>query len=162
MNRSELLQLYDMSYEETVISIFKLFPKKQSYTEEVIKALPSLSKVGYQISVSHEYSYYIDIFISGMCSFRKHWEREDYSDKRIYRFSFGTGDALASNTISRVFEKDTSDIFCDRVLPFIFSRGENRKSIPLIMHDFPEFAKFALDYNPNIKSPSVLRFIDSF
>jgi hypothetical protein len=88
-----------------------------------------------------------------MCSFRKHWERDTYSEKRIYRFSFGTGDLLSTNIVSRVFEKGTSDIFCDRVLPFILSHGENRKNIPLIMHDFPEFAKFALDYNPNIKPP---------
>lgn len=162
MNRSELLQLHDMSFEEKVIMLFKLFPKKQSYTEEVLASLPLLNSLGMNLTVSHEYSYYIDLYVSDMCSFRKHWERDDYSDKRIYRFSYGTGDALVPNIMSRVFDKKSSDIFCDRVLPFILSHGEDRKYIPLIVHDFPEFAKFALEYNPHHDNPPVLRFIDSF
>ncbi len=162
MNRNELMQLHDMTFEEKVIMLFKLFPKKQSYTEEVIESLPLVNSAGMNISVSHEYTYYIDLFVNGMCSFRKHWDRDDYSDKRIYRFSYGTGDALVANIMSPIFDKDSADTLCDRVLPFILSRGANRKSIPLIVHDFPEFAKFALEYNPDHENPSVLRFIDTF
>lgn len=162
MNRDELLQLYDMTFDEKVIMLFKMFPKKQSYIEEVIESFPLINKAGMNISVSHEYVYYISLYVHGLCCFKKYWETAAYTDKKIYRFSYNTGDELTSDIASSEFDKDSSDILCDRVLPFILSRGVNRKSIPLIVHDFPEFAKFALEFNPEQDKPPVLRFIDKF
>lgn len=77
MNRDELLQLYDMTFDEKVIMLFKMFPKKQSYIEEVIESFPLLHERGIKISSSFDFTYYIEIDTKGLCSFRKYWERDD-------------------------------------------------------------------------------------
>lgn len=147
MNRDELLQLYDMTFDEKVIMLFKMFPKKQSYIEEVIESFPLLHERGIKISSSFDFTYYIEIDTKGLCSFRKYWERDDYTDKRIHRFSYCVEEGdITMHHMSPVFDKASSDLLCDRALPYMLSCGENLRDIPLIMHDFPDFATFALKH----------------
>jgi hypothetical protein len=146
MNLIELLKINKMTFEKKVLLLFKDFPKKQYVLEEIIKTLPRSSKYGITITASFEYSYYISIYVEGLGSFRKNWEEDIVTDKRTYTFSYSEGDDLSVGKGIFSFGKEESDKICERALPFMLSKGKNRKLIPLIIHDFPEFAKFALEY----------------
>ncbi len=146
MNLVELLKINRMPFDKKVFLLFKDFPKRQYVLEEIIKTLPRSSRYGITITASFEYSYNICIFVEGLGSFRKHWEEDMVTDKRLYKFSYSEGEDLGVDKSSESFGKEESDKICERALPFMLSKGKNRKHIPLIIHDFPEFAKFALEY----------------
>lgn len=144
MNRNELTIIDEMTLDEKVIMLFKLFPKNQSYSEDVIESLPIINKYGIQVIASYQHTYYIDVYVKGLGSFKKHWGVDSLTDGYIYRFSFAEGDHTEIQETSGGFGKEASDKICDRALPFMLSGGEHRRGIPLLLHDFPEFAKFAL------------------
>ena len=52
---------------------------------------------------------------------------------------------IHSETVSKMI----SDSICERVIPFLTSCGTDKSTIPLLIHDFPEYASYALNYVPD-------------
>jgi hypothetical protein len=145
INHNELLKIDAMSYENKVITMFQIFPKKLAYFTELFRsARYEMNSI--KLTFCTEYIHFIEIYIIGFGSLRKYWEKEEITDEYIYRFSFCEGDDYGEGEQSEPFNKEKSDIFCKRALPFMLSYGKLKKEIPLIIHDFPEYAKFALGY----------------
>jgi hypothetical protein len=145
INHEELLKIDAMSYEDKVTTMFQIFPKNFGYFEELYRSV-QYDKKDIQLIYCVEHIFYVEIYVLGLGSLKKYWEKNEITDEYIYRFAFCEGDEYGGGVQSDSFDKMSSDIFCRRALPFMMSYGRLKKDIPLIIHDFPEFAKFALGY----------------
>lgn len=147
LKHTEILRLEDMPFESKVIMLFKMFPRNQSYAEQVQELL-RYQKNRVEINCSYSEIYFIEIHVSKLGSFKKIWEEDPLTEEKIYRFSYSVGDEYIDKVVSKELNKAQSDLFCERALPFMLSHGYDRRKIPLLINDFPEFANFALEYSP--------------
>jgi hypothetical protein len=143
----ELIRIDSMPFKERVLLMFKMFPGSQAYFEELYLSV-QYGRKGIKVSYCAEDIYVIDVYVEGLGTLKKHWEEAELDESRIYRFSFCAGEDYGPGVHSGPFNKEKSDIFCERALSFMLSYGHNKRQVPLILHDFPEFAKFALEYVP--------------
>jgi hypothetical protein len=147
INHEELLEIDAMSYEDKVHTMFQVFPKSTLYFEELYRSA-QYGKKNITLQYCTDHIYYIEIYIIGLGSLKKYWEKNEITDEYIYRFTFCEGDEYGTGIQSEPFNKIDSDIICKRALPFFMSYGRIKEDIPLIIHDLPEFAKYALEYTP--------------
>ena len=144
----KILELYDIPVMDRAILLFQSFPGKMTYFEEIFETLKNIQK-GIFFSYTAENIYVVEIYTVGIGTFRMYWEEIDLITKQVgYRFSFSLLDETTKMFTSPGYEKVDADIISSRALPFMVSKGHYKESIPLIIHDFPEFAKFALEYTP--------------
>lgn len=151
---NELLKIERMSFEKRIILMFQMYPKNQPYFEELYRSV-AFAKSNIKVSYSFSDVYNVSIYVIGLGTFRKHWEEEDFSDKRIFTFSFIKEEDIHWSPTksdfevrSKSFNKEESNIICARALPFMVSCGQKKRSLPLLMQDFPDFAGFALSFVP--------------
>jgi hypothetical protein len=147
INHEDLLKIDAMSYEDKVMFMFQIFPKNILYFEELYRSA-QYGQNGVQLHYCIDHIYYVEFYTIGLGSLKKYWEKDEITDEYIYRFVFCEGDEYSDGAQSDPFNKVNSDIFCKRALPFMMSYGQNKQDLPLIIHDFPEFAKYALEYIP--------------
>lgn len=138
-----LLKIEGMSYVDKVIDLFKIFPGNQRYFEDLLLSVCN-AKRGINVSCISSEIYLVEVYVTGMGTLKKHWEMDD----QVFQFSFCVGDDYGEGILSEPFNKKDSDIFCERALPFMLSYGHNKQDIPLLINDFPEFSKYALEYVP--------------
>lgn len=142
----EQIRIEEMPFNQRVIQMFKMFPTNPPYFEELYRSV-RYGKRGIRVSFSDDDIYVIDVYVEGLGTLKKHWEDAELEESKIYRFSFCAGEDYSEGVRSDTFQKEASDIFCERALPFMLSYGYDKRRIPLIIHDFPEFAKYALEYS---------------
>lgn len=148
LKAEEILNIYGMSTIDRAILLFQSFPGKLTYFEEVFETLRNARR-GVNFHYIAENAYAVEIYTKGLGTFRMHWEEINIvTEENGYRFSFSILDRLGNSFISKGFDKAKADILSSRVVPFMLSKGNCKKDIPLIIHDFPEFAKYALEFTP--------------
>lgn len=149
MKYTELLKMEEMSFEEKVMDLFMRFPFNQSYSEELYKSIQSNHKRGIQITSFHMNIYWVEIYVENLGTFKKHYDRDsDKGVNNLYRISFAEKDDHGTGTMSDPFLKDDVDRVCKNSLPFMLSQGNDKRLIPLLINDFPFFARYALEYQP--------------
>lgn len=148
MKHTDLIAIEEMPYEEKVIQLFKIFPTDTLYASDLLDSIQRVHKKGINFYSIAESYYSLDMYVDGLGSFKKLWGINVIRDVREYSFSFYIGDSVTKGLDSDSFSKEESNILCERALPFMVSYGHNKDGIPLIIHDFPKFAKFALGYVP--------------
>jgi|WetSurMetagenome_2_1015567.scaffolds.fasta_scaffold114606_2 hypothetical protein len=132
------------SYIEKLLEALKSFP--EGYVSDGYHKGAELSRAG--IELVFDYSTggdTIALTIEGLGIFRKHREYVAVLNQYKFSFSFSMGQK-GTFIFSRRFDKSTSDKLCERVVPFLLSKGEDKSTIPLIINDFPEYAGFALNF----------------
>jgi len=139
------LKIASMSYTTKIVTLFKIFPKQTPYFMELVRSI-EFEKKGVNFKYAFVGVYFVEMYVEGLGSLRKYWEEDEFDDTLIYRFTFNPGDEYGHGEKSPPFDKESSDLFCDRCLPFMISKGKT--GIPLIIHDFPEYARYALEYLP--------------
>jgi len=141
----EQIKIEEMPFKDRVLLMFKMFPAHVAYFEELYRSV-RYGKKGIKVSFSCEDIYVIDVYIEGLGTLKKYWEEAELDESKIYRFSFCVGEDYGPGVSSEPFEKEASDIFCERALSFMLSYGHDKRQLPLLINVFPEFAKFALGY----------------
>ena len=129
-------------YEEKVILMFKSFPKDKEEYILLFEDLRSIQQEGVMFYYWDNYSRYIDIFVGGVGIFRKRLNLDNE-----YNFVFCIDNSNKCLSVEKV-SMGKADELCERFIPFMLSHGHDRRKIPLLINDFHEFAKFALEYTP--------------
>ena len=126
-----------------LLNIIKGFPDEARTIEQYKEG--NYLKRGIQLCIEYgTWEAIITLTVFDMGIIRKH---TSYTNKET---KFSCSIYVPENVFifSRYFIKKESDILCERLLPFMLSRGKNKSTIPLIINDFPEFANLAMRYIP--------------
>jgi len=132
-----------MSYSKKVIELFKNFPTDSSYVKELYEGLLSERKVGTNIILVRGRISFVELQIFNFASIRKVYPNELIREFYISFYDY----SLEKEIISESFSKEEINIIFDYIFPFILTRGKDRIHIPLLLKDFPSFARYALEYN---------------
>jgi len=131
-----------LSNKDKVLYTFLNFPESHNFlikSQEDLGLRTAGFKLDYRFSTSASL---VSLSIENIGTFEKYWEV--VSKSYIYAFNVGEYTTAFSNR----FNKEESDIFCRRALPFMLSYGKDKSTIPLLINDFPDFARFAIRYIP--------------
>jgi hypothetical protein len=143
---TEQLKIEAMPYGQKVLKMFQHFPKIDAYFITLYMS-SQYKKEGIHLTYCSSEIYFVEIDVTGLGRLRKIWEEiEDNFFAAL--FSFCTPEDFTPRIEAGPFNKEESDKICKRLLPFMISQGANKEDIPLIINDFPDFAKFALEYIP--------------
>lgn len=122
-------------YAQKIWDILKVFPEGDP---------KNTRSLGSDIKIYFKYRNLIKT-VSGIGVFSKHWLYVAIAKRYKFCYSFCPegGKALI---YSVNMGKRISNRICERVLPFLASRGKDKSTILLIINNFPEYASFALNF----------------
>jgi hypothetical protein len=150
----ELMKIEAMSYEDRVIKMFQTYPRNLNYLNELSRSI-EFAKKGTKIYYTDSEVFYISAYVEKLGTFRKYWEQADFSNERIFVFSFTPEEEMQwsieridKEIRSRTCNKQDSDLICERALPFMLSYGKKRRLIPLLLRDFPDYVEYAMSFTP--------------
>jgi hypothetical protein len=145
MKADDLLALDEMPDETKIIKLFQYFPFKEYLSEELYKLVEHFNL---KIKIEHQLYpvYFIEISVVNLGTIRKSYNKEDAPFEYIFMFVAWDESPAYRTVNSSLMNKTLSDVVCSRIIPFMVSQGRNKKDIPLLIHDFSEFAKFAMKY----------------
>jgi hypothetical protein len=138
------LQIFYMPYKRKLIELFKNFPSDNSYVKELSEALLSERKIGTNIVQVRGKISYVELQVFKFASIRKVCAECSIDDFFITFFDYSTEKEI----ISENFPGEKINALCGYILPFILTCGKDKKYIPLLINDFPSFARYALAYTP--------------
>lgn len=136
----DLLDITTYSYAEKVILMFRSFPYHRIAYESLYKELQSTRQDGIVYSYYDNHSRFMDICVGGIGIFCKNINIDNEYSLTL------TGLCDRKEISLKKVPNDQVDKICEKVIPFLLSNGKNKKTIPLLMNSFPEFAKFALEF----------------
>lgn len=132
-----------MSYTERTISVFKTFINDMGTFKELFKILSKDNKNGIIFDYHTCYSNYLCIHVGGVGLLRLHYNIDESS----CTFSFKEDNNNLKDSLEKVvYTQSDLNALCDKIIPFMVTKGEDRTDIPLLMNIFPSFAKFALEF----------------
>ena len=111
--------------KEGIIKLFKEFPEA-TYNGKLYDVV-MCSKKGFRIYASrNDVVTTLTLFINYMGCLRKQWEYPTERKQGFYRFSYSI-DVQETFFFSRRINKETSDILCARLIPFMVSQGQDQR-----------------------------------
>lgn len=130
-------------YINSVIVMFKIFHQDMGNFRTLFDALSSDKDQGIVFNYHYNHSNFLDMHVGGVGLLRLHYDMD--LKKCILTFK------KDNSNLTREFEKifDTKidlDQVCENILPFLISKGTDKRKIPLILNIYPSFAKFALEF----------------
>lgn len=143
---TEQLKIEAMSYGQRVLKMFQHFPKVDAYFQTLYRSV-RYGKPGISFCFSNDTIRFVEIDTGWVGRLRRSYEEVE-DGFFVHIFSFYVSEGIAPSMETGAFLKDQADKMCESLLPFMVSYGDNRVNIPLLVNDFPEFAKFALEYVP--------------
>lgn len=146
MRYLNILKIDEMSLEEKILELFKIFPRQNQYYDDLLQSIRIPRGKGLSISSFHQGIYWLEIYLEGFGTFKKHWEIDTDGYKGVYSVSFSPGESTKSANELGPLELDKCNKICEKVISFMSSYGKDKKLIPLLVNDYPAFAKFALEF----------------
>lgn len=143
LNYKEQLKIANMTYIDKAIKLFRYFPKEDAYFHALFNSL-QYSRKYIRFSYSTYGNITLDVDVPNIGILRKHLDDTE-EGVSLFSISFhrnSNTDFIKTENLNR----NDADLVCERALPFLLSNGNNKIGIPLLVNDFPEFAKFALEY----------------
>lgn len=139
-----------MPLEEKLIELFNLFPRQSAYYDDLLDSIHIPLEKGLKVSVFNEHGvYWVEAYLTGFGTLKKHCDvNSDTGFKWVYSLSFSPGESTNHANELGPLKKDECEEICKKALPFLASFGMDKKLIPLLINDYPEFANRALEYIP--------------
>lgn len=128
---------------ELVITMFKVFNGDMDRFKELFDILSKDKFNGILFHYHRNHSTYLDMHVGGVGILTLHY---DLTDMRCI-FSFKKdNDHLSPEVNKDIYTKMDMDTIIDNIIPFMVSKGGDRRRIPLLLNIFPEIVKFALEF----------------
>ena len=107
-------------------------------------------KHGYYDKVSYrtDEASFINFGIEGLGIFYKYWITTDTFRQYSYDYAFYTKYEMTKPIAESNIANKKIKRICNNFLPFMLSRGKDKDTIPLLMKDSLELAKYAITFDP--------------
>lgn len=131
------------TYIEYVIMMFKIFHQDMGKFRILFDMISSDKDKGIVYNYHYNYSNFLDMHVGGVGLLRLHYD----IDLKKCNLTFKRDNRNLDPEFEKVFNtKMDLDMVCEKILPFLVSKGADKIKIPLVMRDYPSFAKFALEF----------------
>lgn len=132
-----------LTYTEYVIMMFKIFHQDMGNFKKLFEILSSDKDKGIVYSYHNCHTNFLDMHVGGVGLLRLHYHMDEKNCEFIFKKD---NNNLDPDIKKIIYTKMDLDMVCESILPFLISKGTDKRKIPLILNIYPSFAKFALEF----------------